>query len=133
MATPVIAGLVADLLQIHPRWTPDQVKGDLTSAAVSENSSLQEPNAVKAALNWNPPLANQGLTPSNLIDTASGNVNYTLTTWSLTTWSRANGALRAGYAGSSYTCKSCGASTSSSVTSSLTTWTLTSWSTVPLN
>ncbi len=53
MAAPMIAGLVADLLQVHPRWTPDQVKGDLTSRAVSENGSLQEPNAVKAVLNWN--------------------------------------------------------------------------------
>ena len=36
MAAPMIAGLVADLLQVHPGWTPDQVKGDLISNAVSE-------------------------------------------------------------------------------------------------
>ena len=64
MAAPMISGLVADLLQIHPNWTPDQVKGDLTSSAATENSSFQEPNAVKAALLWNPPVADQGLTPS---------------------------------------------------------------------
>jgi serine protease AprX len=127
MAAPMIAGLVADLLQVHPRWTPAQVKGDLTSAGVSENSSLQEPNAVKAVLNWNPPAADQGLTPSNLIDGASGNIKYTLSTWSLSTWSRANGTLRAGYAGSSYTCKSCSARNGDSVDSSLSTWNLSTW------
>ena len=95
MAAPMISGLVADLLQIHPNWTPDQVKGALTSPAVTENSSFQEPNAVKAALLWNPPVADQGLTPSTLINGATGNINYNLSSWSLSSWSRAKGPLRA--------------------------------------
>ncbi len=133
MAAPMIAGLVADLLQVHPNWTPSQVKGDLTAASVSENSSLQEPNAIKAVLNWNPAAADQVLTPSSLIDTPTGNVKYSLGTWSLATWSRANGALRAGFANSSYTCKTCSAATGTAVNSSLGTWNLASWSTVGVN
>jgi serine protease AprX len=133
MAAPMIAGLAADLLQVHPRWTPNQVKGDLTSAAVSGNASLQEPGAVKAILNWNPPVADQGLTPSKLIDTATGNVNYSLSTWTISTWSRANGTLRAGYAGSSYTCKSCSANNGDTVNSSVSTWSLSTWATASLN
>jgi serine protease AprX len=127
MAAPMIAGLAADLLQVHPRWTPAQVKGDLTSAGVSENSSLQEPNAVKAVLNWNPPAADQGLTPSSLLTTHDGKIDLTLSTWSLATWSRANGALRAGYAGQSYTCKTCAANAGGSANSSLGTWGLGTW------
>jgi serine protease AprX len=127
MAAPVIAGLVADLLEVHPRWTPDQVKGDLVSNAVSANSSLQEPGAVKAALNWNPAPADQGLTPSGLLNTATGQINLNLATWNLATWSRATGALRAGYADSSYTCKGCVAAGSGSVNSSLATWGLATW------
>ncbi|MBV9804566.1 MAG: S8 family peptidase [Solirubrobacterales bacterium] len=133
MAAPMIAGLVADLLQVHPNWTPDQVKGDLTAASVSDNSSLQEPNAIKAVLNWNPAAADQSLTPSNLINTTTGNVNYSLSTWSLATWSRANGALRAGFANSSYTCKTCSAVSGTTVNSSLGTWNLALWSTVGMN
>jgi serine protease AprX len=110
MAAPAIAGLVADLLQIHPNWTPDQVKGDLTSPAVTDNSSFQEPNAVKAALVWNPPLADQGLTPSSLINTTTGAVNYNLSSWNLSSWNRAKGSLRAGYALSSWNCDNCTAS-----------------------
>jgi serine protease AprX len=113
MAAPAIAGLVADLLQIHPNWTPDQVKGDLTSPAVTENSSFQEPNAVKAALLWNPPLADQGLTPSSLINTTTGAINYNLSSWNLSSWNRAKGPLRAGYALSSWNCDNCTASGSS--------------------
>jgi serine protease AprX len=133
MAAPMITGLVADLLQAHPRWTPAQVKGDLTSAAVSQNPSLQEPNAVKAILNWNPPAADQGLTPSKLLDSRTGNVDYSLSTWTISTWSRANGALRAGYAGSSYTCKSCSANNGDTVNSSVSTWSMSTWTTASLN
>lgn len=110
MAAPVISGLIADLLQIHPNWTPDQVKGDLTSPAVTESSSFQEPDAVKAALQSNPAPADQGLTPSNLINTATGNINYNLSSWSLSSWSRARGPLRASYALSSWNCDNCTAS-----------------------
>jgi serine protease AprX len=133
MAAPMIAGLAADLLQVHPRWTPNQVKGDLTSAAVTGNSSLQEPNAVKAVLNWNPPVADQGLTPSSLLSTQDGKIDLTLATWSLATWSRANGALRAGYATQSYTCKSCATQGTGTVNSNLGTWGLGTWGTAALN
>ncbi|MGO9888623.1 MAG: S8 family peptidase [Solirubrobacteraceae bacterium] len=123
MAAPVISGLVADLLQIHPNWTPDEVKGDLTNPAVTENSSFQEPNAVKAALVWNPPLADQGLTPSTLINTTTGNINYSLSSWSLSSWTRAHGSLRAGYALSSWNCDDCTASGSGTgATPSLGSW-----------
>ncbi len=127
MAAPVIAGLVADLLQVHPRWTPAQVKGVLTSPAVSENGSVQEPNAVKAVLDWNPPLADQGLTPSKLIDAATGAVNLSLATWNLATWNRATGELRAGYTNSSYSCKTCAANGGGTASSSLATWGLATW------
>ncbi len=131
MAAPMIAGLVADLLQVHPRWTPDQVKGDLTSPAVT--SSLHEPDAVKAVFNWNPTAADQSLTPSSLLNTATGEVNTSLSTWSLATWSRASGALRAEYANSSYSCETCSANGGGSIDSSLSTWNMSTWSTVPLN
>jgi serine protease AprX len=132
MAAPAISGLVADLLQLHRGWTPDQVKGDLTSAAVSDNPSLQEPNAVRAALNWNPPLADQGLTPNNLLQGSNGNVNPTLATWGLATWGRATGALRAGYADTSYSCKTACSTSGGGVNSSLASWGLASWGTASL-
>ena len=130
MAAPMISGLVADLLQIHPNWTPDQVKGALTSPSVTENSSFQEPNAVKAALLWNPPLADQGLTPNTLVSATTGNVNYNLSSWSLSSWSRAKGPLRAGFALSSWSCKDCTASSGADADPSLGSWSLGSWSTV---
>jgi serine protease AprX len=138
MAAPMISGLAAAILQVHPKWTPAQVKGDLTSSTVSENSSLQEPNAVKAVLNWNPAVSDQGLTPSDLLNTETGQVNLSLATWNLATWNRATGALRAGYTNSSYTCNTCSASGNGTVSSNLATWGLatwglSTWTNVPLN
>jgi serine protease AprX len=130
MAAPMISGLVADLLQIHPNWSPDQVKGALTSPSVTENSSFQEPNAVKAALLWNPPLADQGLTPNTLVSAQTGNINYNLSTWSLSSWSRAKGPLRAGFALSSWSCKDCTSDSGTAANPSLGSWSLGSWSTV---
>ncbi len=133
MAAPAISGLVADLLQVHPRWTPNQVKGVLTSSGVSGSGALQEPNAVKAILDWRAPLADQGLTPSNLVDAATGSVNLSLGTWNLATWNRATGDLRAGFAGSSYTCKTCAAKTGGTVNSTLATWGMGTWNVAGLN
>ena len=130
MAAPVISGLVADLLQIHPNWTPDQVKGDLASSAVTENGSFQEPNAVKAAQLWNPPVADQGLTPSSLINATTGNINYNLSSWNLSSWNRAKGDLRATYALSSWNCKDCTASSSPAASPSMSSWNMSSWNTV---
>ena len=130
MAAPMISGLVADLLQVHPNWTPDQVKGVLRSSAVTDNASFQEPGAVKAALLWNPPAADQGLTPSSLLDAATGDINYNLSRWSLSSWSRAKGPLRAGFALSSWSCNDCSASSSPGTTPSMSSWSMSSWSTV---
>jgi len=130
MAAPAISGLVADLLQVHPNWTPDQVKGDLTSAAVTESASFQEPNAVKAELLWNPPTADQGLTPNTLVNSNSGNIDYSRSSWSRSSWSRATGTLRAGFALSSWNCKDCTASGGAGATPTLGSWNLSSWTTV---
>ena len=75
---------------------------------------------------WNPPLADQNLTPSTLVNAASGNINYNLSSWSLSSWSRAKGPLRAGFALSSWSCKGCTADSSTGADPSF----LGTWSTV---
>jgi serine protease AprX len=127
MATPMIAGLVADLLQVHRDWTPDQVKGVLTSNWAASNS-LPEVNAVKAALMWNAPAADQGLTPNSLIADANGNIDYTRSSWSRSSWSTASGALSAAFARSSWSC-TCSTTSAGAVDPSRSSWSRSSWST----
>ena len=127
MATPMISGLVADLLQVHPNWTPNQVKGVLTASQVSSNQNVQEPDFNKAVLFWNPPSADQGLTPNSLITDANGDINYSQSSWSQSSWSQAAGSLTAGFAQSSWSC-SC-TTGSGSVGPSTSSWSTSSWST----
>ena len=132
MAAAVVSGLVADVLQAHPSWSPDQVKGALVSPDVATNS-LPEVDAAKVAALQTPPRANGGLTPNQLIDPTTGGIDYARSTWSRSTWSTATGSLSADFARSSW---SCACSTSPSVTSasggvdsSRSTWSRSSWST----
>ena len=128
MAAPMISGLVADLLQYRPNWTPNQVKGALTDSWISDNSQIQIPDAMKLAWMWNPPQADQGLTPNTLIADASGNIDYSRSSWSRSSWSTASGSLSAGFARSSWSCN-CSLTSTGSVDPSRSSWSYSSWST----
>jgi serine protease AprX len=141
MATPMISGLIADVLSRDADLTPDQVKGALTSASVRSNPALQEVNAVKVAQDTNPEPANQGLTLSKLLGGGSS-VNpsmgswsmgsWSMGSWSMGSWSTAQGSLSAPFAMGSWSCESCGKSggAPTGVNSSMGSWSMGSWSTI---
>jgi serine protease AprX len=128
MAAPMISGLVADLVQDHPFWSPDQVKGALTSANTSSNPAFQEPSATKLFPMWLAPRADQGLTPSTLLDRTTGNIDYSRSSWSRSSWSTATGTLSAGFARSSWSC-TCSVTSTGSIDPSRSSWSRSSWST----
>jgi len=126
MAAPMISGMLADLLQVHPKWSPDQVKGALTSQFAASNS-LPEVNAVRLAFMWSPPQADQGLTPNTLITDVGGDIDYSRSSWSRSSWSTATGALSAAFARSSWSCD-CSTTSTGGVDPSRSSW-RTNWST----
>jgi serine protease AprX len=128
MATPMISGLVADLLQAHPSWTPNQVKGALTSPAVASNSALQEVDAAKVLALDSPPEADSGLTPNQLIEGTTGNIDYSRSSWSRSSWSTAIGPLSAGFARSSWSC-TCSTASAGGIDPTRSSWSRSSWST----
>jgi serine protease AprX len=117
------------MLQYRPYLTPNQVKGALMSSSVSDNSSIQIPDAMKLAWLWNPPLADQGLTPNTLIIDSSGTIDYTRSTWSRSTWSTASGSLSATFARSSWSCTCTTAASTGTTDPSRSTWSRSTWST----
>lgn len=131
LAAPMITGLVADLLQIKPRWTPDQVKGALLSPDSSSSTTLAEVSAASLAGLSSPPLGDQGLTPNTLVG-VGGAIDYSLSRWSLSRWSTAPATLSAEFAKSSYVC-SCLKSGPGSIDPSLSRWSMSSWSTFPVS
>jgi hypothetical protein len=128
MAAPMISGLVADALQLHPGWSPGQVKGALMSRFVRSRLRLPEINAVALVDLWSAPMADQGLTPSTLLDAGTGDIDYTRSRWSRSRWSTASGALVAGFARSSWSCD-CSLTSSGDVDPSRSSWSRGSWST----
>jgi serine protease AprX len=122
MAAGVVSGAAADLLEAHPSWTPNQVKAQLVKRTRSvDDSSGASVNgwgrrvsrgddtiangelALDKALN-NPTTspANAGLTPNNLIDPATGQIDYTRASWSRASWSQAVDPLRASWSRASW-------------------------------
>src|SRR6185295_13818576 len=83
-----VAGAAAALLQVRPELTPDQVKGAMVGNGRKVPGETDEVSV--AALIQNPKIvgSNQGLSPNELIDTATGQIDYTRSRWSRSRWSR---------------------------------------------
>jgi serine protease AprX len=128
LAAPMIAGVVADVLQARPSLTPNQVKALLTAPGAFSNPSLSEVDAWRLMwLNTPYPGVNQGLTPNQLITDSSGDINYAASSWSASSWSAATGTQSASFAASSWSCTCAGAATSG-VGTSASSWSASSWS-----
>jgi serine protease AprX len=132
LAAPMVSGLVADVLALHHNWTPNQVKGALTSPA-SWSDGLPEIDGVRLAQLDSPPSADQNLAASQLLDASTGNIDYSKSSWSKSSWSKsswsksswsksswsvATGTLSADFAKSSWSCSSCADATAQVGTSS---------------
>jgi len=110
-AAPVVAGAAADLLALHPTWTPDQVKGALmlTTAQPSTSSApyalgVGEIQAAAAASVLSPPNPNAGLeqyltTEANggqvfdaasWVSAAKANASWNSASWNSASWNSAS-------------------------------------------
>jgi serine protease AprX len=93
MSAAIVSGIAAGLLQKHPEWTPDQVKGALVNNLRKIHgggvAAVDAHEADKA--NWKELRSNAGLTPNELIDPATGDIDYTRASWSRASWSKVEG------------------------------------------
>jgi serine protease AprX len=113
-AAPVVAGAAADLLALHPSWTPSQVKGALMSSATplpstpAQSVGVGEVKLDAAALVTAPPNPNlaleQFLSPDPLggstpvfdaaswAEAARGDAAWDSASWAAASWSNASWA-----------------------------------------
>jgi serine protease AprX len=129
MSAAVVSGAVAVLLELHPGWTPDQVKGALrNSGATPPGSSVRAVRLQSAVGAWGSQLvSNQGLTPSSAIDPATGDVDPARSSWRAATWRDASGsALDADWAAASWRCD-CSLQADGSVDPARASWRSASW------
>jgi hypothetical protein len=108
MATAVVSGTVALLLEEHPEWTPDQVKGALIHKLRDVPGVGGEVSVERAAgASRTDLLANEGLSPSTLFDPSTGTLDPARARWSRARWSHATGLLRARWSAASFACAQC--------------------------
>ena len=130
-AAPMVTGTIAGLLQAHPGLSPDQVKGAVVANArkvlagdgADEVSfaGLVSPSAKDGE-------ANVGLEPNDLIDPATGNIDYARSSWSRSSWSRSSWS-RSSWSRSSWSRSSWSRSSWSRSSWSRSSWSRSSWST----
>jgi serine protease AprX len=128
MAAPIVAGAVADLLALHPDWTPDMVKGAIVNSALpltGGGSLLQIVNASSAS--GGELVSDQNLTPNSLLD-STGSIDYTQADWSRASWTGAVDPLRSSWTSQDFTCD-CSATTTSGVDPTRGSWTSLGWAT----
>ncbi len=132
MAAGVVSGAVADIVQAHPDWTPNQIKGTITrkdrgreikkitnSAGVTvagtvldraDLSSVSPASIIGYELALDKviplrradPAANVNLTANTLVDPLTGAIDYTRASWSRASWSQAADPLRASWSRASW-------------------------------
>ena len=129
MAAPMVSGTIALLLELNPALTPNQVKGLLMTSGRALPEGVDEISAVQAdrQINQAPSRAvNQGLTPSTFIDPATGDIDYTRSSWSRSSWSAAGELLRSSWSRSSWSSEN---PATSAVDPTRSSWSRSSWST----
>ena len=148
MAAPIVAGIAADIIQLHPDWTPDMVKGAIVGTLrtvkkrkgdSAETDRPSELDAHKAVSVKDKKLAtvNQGLTPNDtVVDPETGGVDlvrsrWGRSSWSRSRWSQAEGSAAAPWARSSWSCD-CSKTDSGTVDPSRSSWSRSSWSSLGL-
>jgi serine protease AprX len=113
MSTAVVSGAAALLLQEHPDWTPAQVKGALM-ATLDDVPGAGAVIDVAAALNATAS-ASTTLTPNELIDPASGLIDWTRASFRRASFRDASGSpLGATWSRASFRCE-CGFTASGTV------------------
>ncbi len=76
MSAAIVSGSVALILENHPTWTPNQVKGALMQKLVNVPGVGGEV-AINAAIHASNPTSNVGLTPNGMIEPTTGLIDFT--------------------------------------------------------
>ena len=104
MSAAIVSGSVALILQEHPTWTPDQVKGALMQKLVNVPGVGGEV-AVNAAIHASNPTSNAGLTPNEMIEPTTGLIDFNRASFRRASFRDASGsALGADWTRASFRC-----------------------------
>ena len=104
MSAALVSGTAALILEEHPNWSPNQVKGALTSTLAGVPGAGGEVN-VHAALRARDLVSNEGITPANLIDSTTGQIDWSRASFRRASFrSAADSGLGASWSRASFRC-----------------------------
>jgi serine protease AprX len=127
MAAPVVSGVAALVFQAHPDWTAAQVKATLIETARNLDGGVDEVAANSAVSAAGPaPSADAEIPPNDLVDTATGEIDYARSSWGRSSWGNAPEGLAAGWARSSWGCD-CAAGEVGTLESTRSSWGTATW------
>jgi serine protease AprX len=130
LAAPIVSGVVADLLASHPDWTPNMVKGAIVNTAAQLRGGGIELRAMAAYwASGDQLISNQNLTPNQLVNADTGEIDYNTASWSAGSWSPATDPLTASWSTASWSCESCSSAASGSVSPTTASWSNVGWAT----
>jgi len=105
MAAPVVSGIAALALERHPDWTPAQVKGTIVATARDMPGGIGQVNAASVVWASTPTsVRDADIAANELVDTTSGAIDYSRSSWGRSSWGSAPQELVAGWARSSWGC-----------------------------
>ena len=105
MAAPMVAGAARDRLPARPDAHPEPDQGAAARLDRELTDSIDGSSLVDAARRFfygGGRLANQGLEPNDYINPATGEIDYTRSSWSRSSWSDASELLRSSWSRSSW-------------------------------
>jgi serine protease AprX len=127
MATAVASGAVAALVAEHPDWTPNQVKSAIGSNLRYVSGTGYELNVDSADSSPKSKLSKSNdYEPNTYINSATGEIDYSRSSWSRSSWSRSSWS-RSSWSRSSWSCSTC-EDESNQVDPSRSSWSRSSWS-----
>ena len=129
MAAPMVAGAIADMLQVRPDLSPDQVKAAVLANGRNVQASALDEVSANGLVSGSIPTTNPnaGLTPNTMIDRKTGGIDYTRSSWSRSSWSRSSWS-RSSWSRSSWSCN-CSKTNSGTIDPTRSSWSRSSWST----
>jgi serine protease AprX len=127
MAAPVVSGVAALLFERHPRWTAADVKATLIQTGRDVSGGIDEVNAAAALAAQSPAEGSDaGIEPNDLVDAATGDIDYTRSSWGRSSWGAAPESLVAGWARSSWGC-TCGTAAGDPTQTTRSSWGSAAW------
>ena len=128
MSAPMVAGLVANMLEVHPGLTPNEVKGILMDTARTVSGAGKEVFANPAINQDSGRNPNAGIAPNSVVNPNTGAIDYTRSRWSRSRWSTAPSSMGATWARSRWSCD-CSKTSSGSIDPARSRWSRSRWST----